>query len=107
VDGLGGTLSKQEKASAAEEPGVESLFSPAERWEMQKRAELWEKEPAELLDWIQGRVFYLIQIVEKLATGEKSLPGSTGQNIFYRALKEFHELATLVVKTSMSRTEKK
>jgi hypothetical protein len=68
---------------------------------MKIRADYWEKNPEELVPWIQNRVLYLIQIVEKLATGEKSLPGRTGQNIFYRSLKEFHELAVLVVKTSM------
>jgi hypothetical protein len=96
-----------EEESVAQEPGVEELFSKEERWEMTQRAKRWEEHPNELIDWIQNRVFFLIQIVEKLATGEKSLPGRTGQNIFYRALKEFHELATLVVKTSVQGEAKK
>lgn len=95
-----------EKSSVVEEPGVLELFSPGERWEMRQTAAAWKQSPDDLVLWLEEQVFFQIQLLSKLASGEKSLPGRTGQNIFYRALKEFNELASEVVKIARTRLEK-
>lgn len=100
-------MGKQEKEGpVTEELDVVNLFSPVEKAEMRVQVARWKENLDELAEWFEDDLLYQIQVLSKLARGDKSLPGRTGQNIFARAIRDYNALATEVMDMLRRRDEK-